>query len=77
MTDRINGNLELTRDHLYTPFTTDRFALGGDFDFAGFVPGNHMDGDIAEVIIYNTNLSDNDRNLVKNYLATKYNITVV
>ncbi len=34
-----------------------------------------FNGDIAEVIIYDTTLSASDRSLVENYLATKYNVS--
>ncbi len=36
---------------------------------------NYFNGDIAEVILYNTVLSSSDRNTVEQYLASRYNIT--
>lgn len=35
----------------------------------------HLNGSIAEVIIYNTNLSAADRSTVEQYLSSRYNIT--
>ena len=35
----------------------------------------YWDGDIAEVIIYDSNLSDADKNEVGGYLATKYGLS--
>ncbi|WP_083925467.1 hypothetical protein, partial [Psychroflexus tropicus] len=42
-------------------------AVSGDFPF---------DGDIAEFIMYNTNLNDSERISVENYLSSKYDITL-
>jgi len=36
---------------------------------------NPWDGDITEVILYNANLSDADKNTVGQYLATRYSLT--
>ncbi len=40
------------------------------------VSGNVWNGDIAEIIIYNTALSDTDRIHVEEYLSNKYNIPI-
>jgi len=37
---------------------------------------NYFSGDMAEIIVYKTALSDADRAAVKSYLSAKYNITV-
>jgi len=37
--------------------------------------GYYFSGDIAEVILYNTNLSTSDRSTVEHYLANRYGIT--
>ncbi len=39
-------------------------------------PGEFWDGDIAEVILYDTSLSDANRTLVRDYLSDKYGISV-
>jgi hypothetical protein len=36
---------------------------------------SHLNGDISEIIIYNSALSDNDRGLVETYLMVKWGIT--
>ena len=50
-------------------------GIGG----ADNVPAGHLifKGDIAEVIVYNKVLSDSERSDVENYLADKYNITII
>lgn len=50
-----------------------------NFTVGGLQPATetyYFKGDIAEIIMYGTNLGEADRNRVKNYLATKYDITV-
>lgn len=39
-----------------------------------FIDSFYFTGDIAEVIVYEQELSDTDRESVENYLATKYNL---
>ncbi len=46
-------------------------ATGGSFD-----ANQDYDGDIAEVIIYNTALNDAQRVILENYLASKYGLSV-
>jgi hypothetical protein len=46
----------------------------GAFDPA--ISGQYWDGDIAEVLIYNSALSATDRVNVENYLGAKYGITI-
>ncbi len=36
---------------------------------------NFLNGDIAEILIYNQGLSDSDRQTVENYLENKYGLT--
>ncbi|MFC2087832.1 Calx-beta domain-containing protein, partial [Bacteroidota bacterium] len=36
----------------------------------------YYNGDISEVIIYNTELNDAQRTIIENYLAAKYNLTI-
>lgn len=38
--------------------------------------GEHWQGNIAEIIMFNSNLSGTDRNLVESYLALKYGFTL-
>ena len=45
-------------------------------DILGNDPWHFFDGDIAEFIVYNSILSDADRNLVENYLSTKYGVEI-
>lgn len=49
---------------------------GGQFDniFSANNSVQFYDGDIAEILIYSTKLSDADRILVENYLSNKWNI---
>ncbi len=50
--------------------------LGGQLTIGGgFAPAGFFDGDIAEIIIYNTSLAPADRLVVQNYLCTKYALT--
>ncbi len=51
-------------------------ALGGEQDNPGYScdPAQDYDGEIAEVIMYNTFLNNAQRLIVENYLSQKYNI---
>lgn len=52
------------------------FLIGGRF-FSGAISGtNRLNGDVAEILLYNTNLGSTDRQLVERYLGAKYGITV-
>ncbi|CAG5081352.1 Calx-beta domain-containing protein [Parvicella tangerina] len=53
-------------------------ALGGEQDAVdgGYDAGQDYDGDIAETIMYNVKLNTAQRNIVNNYLAAKYGLTV-
>lgn len=44
--------------------------------FNGVAAGSYFDGRIAEFVIYNTNLTDLERQQVQSYLALKYGITL-
>lgn len=62
-----------------TPFDPDNDYSSGNAFRLGSTdtgPNNPSDIDIAEVIIYDTALSDSDRDSVESYLGTKYGITV-
>ena len=66
----INGSLAAssTNSNLTGPFTNDNYRIGKA------VSWNYLNGDIAEMIIYSSSLSDSDRQNVENYLNTKYHI---
>lgn len=69
-TTRLSGTQIFTTATNTVGFTTTA-AIGKSIGGAGF-----LDGDIAEIIMYNAKLSSGDRTLVKTYLASKYGITV-
>lgn len=52
-------------------FDDDVFQIGWE---QGGLATDYLEGNIQEIIIYNTLLSDADRDLIKNYLNNKYNI---
>jgi len=56
----------------------DRASLGQEFDGSGSdnETSNHWAGDLAEVIIYDEILTDDERHQVETYLAMKYGITI-
>lgn len=41
-----------------------------------FLDTDYYDGDIAEIIIFNANLTDEDKSIVLDYLNTKYNLYI-
>jgi hypothetical protein len=60
---------------------TTQFAGAANIGIGGVDPGANtparsMNGDIAEVLVYNTSLSAADRQTTLNYLASKYAVTV-
>jgi len=56
----------------------DRASLGQEFDGNGGdnETSNHWKGDLAELIIYNKILTEDERHVVESYLAIKYGITI-
>jgi len=56
---------------LPTANASDNFTIG---DQSGAVKGNGLNGDIAEIIMYDTALSNTDRATVESYLMTKWGI---
>lgn len=67
-----NGNLKtITPKDFNTNFTTGRYVIWDDS--TGW---NRFDGDIAEIITYDSQLSAPQRNQIHSYLATKYWITL-
>jgi len=72
--DRISeGKTSISKtDDLNTNYN---FLIGGYNNEEGTVPpysGYFLDGAIAEIIMYNRSLSDNERSLVEEYLMKKY-----
>ena len=57
-------------------FSASSAASEGVFNSIGKLNTNYSTGDIAEIIIYNSALSDGDRGDVESYLSTKYNIAL-
>lgn len=51
------------------------FFVGGRN--TGLPPGRALNGQIAEIIIYNSVLSDSERRRVESYLANKYNLDIL
>ncbi len=56
--------------------TTAQLSIGAHVGTAGTVPAAPLTGDIAEIIIYDSALSDANRQQVEQYLAWKYAITL-
>lgn len=56
----------------------DRASLGQEFDGNGSdsETSNHWEGDLAELIIYDKILTDDERHHIESYLAIKYGITI-
>ncbi len=49
------------------------FSLTGTFDLGRYLAGNHyLDGEIAEIIVYDNAISEQDRIDVESYLTTKW-----
>jgi hypothetical protein len=68
-----NGTLDATSSALGAgAVTVSRFALGVQ-NIGG--PG-FLNGDIAEVLLYNRALTDMERRVIEQYLAVKYNLTI-
>ena len=66
-----NG-LQSTQSTGVTTSTKDQFAVGGG-KFSSTVVNSEFDGKIYEVIVYDTELTDAQREQVFNYLETKWN----
>ena len=54
--------------------TYTNLLVGGGKDAGGSFTGRFWDGDISEIIVYDGELSDLDRNQVVHYLGDRYNI---
>ena len=60
-----NGIIQLTQTQ------TDMTAI---FNAIGYGHGHYSSGDIAEILVYNSALSDTERKVIENYLKNKYNL---
>lgn len=70
---RLNGAAQAVTASTKT-LNTANFITLGRFNYnAGL---HHLTGDIAELIIFNTALNTTQVNIVENYLAAKYNLTI-
>lgn len=69
---QINSGTEITDSAGVDVATVDAVTIGADY--AG---SDALNGSIAEIIIYNRNLTEQERALVKNYLTTKWAIAFV
>lgn len=65
-TDYFDGNINNSTNNLY---------IGCSPDYSSGVTG-HIDGDIAEVIIFDKHLKAIERKFVDNYLSSKYGISI-
>lgn len=68
----INGRLDVTSGGDSEGITGPAIRLGRH----ATTTSGGLDGDLAEVVLYNTNLTDAERQRVESYLAIKYGITL-
>lgn len=68
---RVDGANVNTNAFASTAFNMERFGIG-----QAAQGGTFMEGDIAEVILYSTELTATDRQKVESYLALKYGFTL-
>lgn len=68
----INGRLDATSGGDSEAITGPAIRLGRH----ATTTNGGLNGDLAEVVLYNTNLSNGDRSRVESYLAIKYGITL-
>lgn len=71
--NRVNGGTAETASFSITSNAFTRYAFGYKFE-----PGTleHIDGDVAECVVYTRNLTASERASVEQYLGTKWGITV-
>jgi len=60
----------------YTMISGSSFLLGQDQDGSGSPDGSDYQGDIAETIVFNKRVTNNERDIVESYLGVKYGITL-
>lgn len=71
----VNEGTAFTSNDAYSNNTTRPFRIGAGVNES--TPDFYYSGDIGEVIIFNTVLNSAQRVIVQNYLAAKYNFTLV
>jgi hypothetical protein len=71
-----NGTAQADTETISGTWTNEFFRIGAQYynSLAGNVYSVPLSGDIAEIIIYDSALSDPDRQSVESYLNSKYNI---
>lgn len=67
---QLNGDTASSFASGNTTDLTNMLTVGG-----GYAPAGFYNGDIAEIIVFNTSLSLADRSTVQDYLCNKYNLT--
>ena len=67
---QLNGDVASTAATGNTADLTNTLTIGG-----GYAPAGFYNGDIAEIIIYNTSLGIAERASVNSYLCSKYNLS--
>ncbi len=74
----INGKTSIPWTVNMVSTGADRASIGQEFDGAGgdSETSNHWKGDLAEILIYDRMLSENERKTIETYLAIKYGITI-
>ncbi len=68
-----NGKQLSTSSFTASAFNAGAYAIGAGIDNG---PSQFMNGDIAEVVMFNASLSAADKNKVESYLALKYGFTL-
>lgn len=69
---RLNGTQVATNSGTYVPLGSGNAYVGADFASS---LQNYFKGDIYEIIVYNSALSNDNIELVEGYLARKYNLS--
>lgn len=72
----LDNILNLNGNQIASNTSTTSFTDGGAIQIGAFQNGNNMDGRIAEVIVYNNEISDSELAQVETYLAIKYGISL-
>ena len=76
---RLNGDAKSSAIYSTTPISSGgTMAIGGDQDQvdSGYATDQDLDGDIAEVLMYDDYLNNAQITIIENYLSAKYDITI-
>jgi hypothetical protein len=68
---QLNGAAEITANSADPSGSIDDYLLGNDF-----TGGDNLDGNLGDVIFFDTALNTTQRTIVQNYLSAKYDITL-